>query len=98
MIDFIVNKDTSAKIRTVVQTAVDRGLISKKDTMNHVMNLSACIAQGCDIDLDKLAAFDNFNLGHDLFGIDRHIDKEDGSPTGGKLLNCFLPRSARRVS
>ena len=59
------------------------------------MSVSAYIAQGGDLNLDKLAAASSFDLAHDLHGIHQHLDKDDESPTAGQLLNCFLPRCAR---
>ena len=40
-----------------------------------------------------MLAADDFNFGHDVFGIYRHLDR-----TTGKLMNCFVPRFAQRQS
>lgn len=61
---------------------------SKMDT---VMDLSACIANGCPLKLAELLAADDFNFAHDVGGIRRHINR-----TTGKLENCFLPRFAQK--
>lgn len=53
------------------------------------MDLTACHANGCPLDLAKLEAADDFNLAHDVFGIRRHINR-----TTGKLEDCFVPRCA----
>lgn len=60
------------------------------------MDLAAVHANGCPLDLEKLLAADDFNFAHDVFGIYRHLDRDGKSPTGGKLLDLFLPRTARR--
>ena len=52
------------------------------------MDLIACHANGCPLDLKKLAEFDTFNLMHDVIGIMNHIDRKNGS-----LSDHFLPRS-----
>ena len=57
--------------------------------MTFVMDLMACHTSGCKLDLDKLAKADDFNLLHDVCGINRHLDRETG-----KLQHCFLPRFA----
>lgn len=61
---------------------------SKMDT---VMDLSACVANGCPLKLAELLAADDFNFAHDVGGIRRHINR-----TTGKLENCFLPRFAQK--
>lgn len=54
------------------------------------MDLTACNANGCPLDLKKLLAFDDFNFAHDVVGIWRHIDRNNGN-----LLNHFLPRCSK---
>lgn len=39
--------------------------------------------------LDEWAAADDFNFGHDWFGIGRHLNRETGEMGG-----CFVPRFA----
>ena len=62
------------------------------DPMNqgHVMmDLSATIAQGVPLRLKELLAADDFNFIHDVWGIQRHLNRETG-----KLENHFWPRFA----
>lgn len=47
--------------------------------------LAAAIVE--KINLEKLVGFDDSNLGHDVFGISRHINRDNG-----KLGNGFWPR------
>jgi hypothetical protein len=42
------------------------------------------------LDLDRLLAADDMNFCHDVFGINRHLNR-----TTFKLENCFVPRNAR---
>lgn len=95
MIDFNIPDRKTRKIAEILADAERRGITQKKDRLTHSMDLAACIAQGCDLDLNKLAAFDDFNLAHDIHGINRHLDRDDSSPTAGGLLHHFLPRCAR---
>jgi hypothetical protein len=62
------------------------------------MDITACHANGCKLDLAKLLGADDGNFGHDVFGIRRHLDRADGSPTAGQLLDCFVPRFKWRKS
>ena len=88
MIDWnkTTKKDTLA-IRAIVKRVVR--IQKNVDSMSTTMDIEACHTHGCKLDLDKLAKFDDFNLMHDVCGINRHIDRETG-----ELQNCFLPRCA----
>jgi hypothetical protein len=55
--------------------------------LHHQMNVSACHASGNPLRLEELLAADDFNFAHDVFGIDRHIDRDTGT-----MMNCFRPR------
>lgn len=57
------------------------------DVLEARMDLTACHLNGCPLDLAKLLAADDFNLAHDMFGINRHLDRRTG-----KLTGHFLPR------
>lgn len=43
--------------------------------------------ESCPLDLDGLATADDSNFIHDVFGINRHLNRNTG-----KLEDCFLPR------
>lgn len=60
------------------------------DSLSAHMDLAACNANGCPLDFDKLMAFDDMSFAHDVFGIERHIDRETG-----KLTDHFRPRCAK---
>lgn len=57
------------------------------------MDLTACHANGCRLDLPLLLSMGDASFIHDVGGIKNHLDRDDASPTGGQLLRCFLPRS-----
>lgn len=59
--------------------------------LHHTMNLSACHASGNPLRLSDLLQADDFNFAHDIFGIDRHINRATG-----KLENFFSPRFLAR--
>ena len=98
MIKFDIPHGQTILVTAIITDAVARKIIKKSEVLDYQMSVRACIAHGCALDLEKLAGFDDFNLTHDLHGIHRHIDKDDASPTGGTLLNFFLPRCARPVA
>lgn len=50
--------------------------------------MDICAAHwSCPLATGRLLAADDFNFAHDVFGIRRHLDRENG-----KLVDCFLPR------
>lgn len=61
------------------------------DVLHHAMNVSACHASGNPLRLQDLLEADDFNFAHDVFGIDRHINRDTG-----KLENFFSPRFSAR--
>lgn len=89
-----------------IKTETERNLISQiakrgvelysqnsieADEIDVMMDLTACHLNGCPLDLEKLSQADDFNLIHDLIGINQNISHKTG-----KLKNCFLPRSAAK--
>src|SRR6185436_16467195 len=59
------------------------------EKMEATMDITACHANGCELDLNKLLAAPEPDFSHDVFGIRRHIDRRTG-----KIGGCFLPRCA----
>jgi len=51
------------------------------------MDIAATHRNGCELDLDKLLNFPEFDFYHDIQGIREHIDRKTG-----KLRDFFLPR------
>ncbi|MGR3177814.1 MAG: DUF6874 family protein [Candidatus Anammoxibacter sp.] len=85
MINFNTTKADQKLITKIAQRAVK--LNPDYDFMDASMDVSAVHLNDCKLDLKKFIGFDDFNFGHDAFGIARHIDRNTG-----KLQNCFLPR------
>lgn len=55
------------------------------------MDLCATHASGNPLRLADLLAANDFNFAHDVFGIERHLDRDTG-----QLLDFFSPRFSRR--
>jgi hypothetical protein len=53
------------------------------------MDLEACHASGCPLDLRGLLDAADMDYWHDISGINQHLDRETGH-----LMNCFVPRYA----
>lgn len=87
------NKEEARAISRIAQRAV---LMAEKHGVSYAfmdadMDLTAAHCNGCRLDLGRLAAADDFNFAHDVFGIRRHLNRETG-----KLENCFMPRYAEK--
>jgi hypothetical protein len=95
-VSFNVTRFEAGQIRAIAvrYAAVVRLLTDRKvDILETVMDLTACHANGCPLDLELLAAADDTNLLHDVGGINRHMDRETG-----RLTRCFVPRFTARVT
>jgi len=90
MVEFKTTKEESALISKIADRAVEQGIATKKQRIDVIMDLEACHSNGCPLDLQKLLDFPNFDFNHDIGGINRHLDRENG-----KLKNCFCPRCAK---
>lgn len=92
MISFKATKEDFALISKIAKRAV--ALAAKFDVdydiMTANMDINSCHSNGTPLRLAALLAADDFNFGHDVFGIRRHINRETG-----KLENCFVPRFAQ---
>ena len=60
------------------------------DRLSLAMDLEACHSQ-CALDFAGLLAAKDCDFAHDIFGIVRHLDREDGA-----LRDCFVPRYSKR--
>lgn len=59
--------------------------------LDYEMDLAALVGSGQKLDLDTLERFDDFDLAHDMRGIEAHLDR-----TTGRLdYGIFYPRAAR---
>ncbi len=81
--------DSMELICAIARRAVD--LAAKYGQKRDVLTLSISLSKWHDaepLDWPGLLAASDADLGHDVFGIDRHMDRETGKPDDG----CFLPR------
>lgn len=69
-----------------------------RSILEWTMDFAAVHLNGNPLRLADLREADDFNFAHDAFGIARHLDRDDASPTGGQLLDCFSPRFSQRQS
>lgn len=93
-LDRPISFKTTKKEFALIEKCADRAAVLARDpsiVTTIEMDLSACNANGCKLDLEKLLGFNDANFGHDVFGINRHLNRETG-----KLMDCFLPRCAKR--
>lgn len=75
--------------RRAVRVYADNGV--SRDFEEIQMDLEAVHGGVCPLDLDRLGAFDDFNLLHDVGGVARHLDRRTG-----ELRDSFRPRSAQK--
>ena len=59
------------------------------DRSGATMDLVACHNNGCRLDLDRLLDADDGSFAHDVYGINRHLNR-----TTGELGDFFVPRFA----
>lgn len=82
-------------IRRIARRAIDsiQALkLSRVSVLDIRMDITACHANGCPLDLERLLAADDFNFAHDIIGIRRFLDRDTG-----KLSDMFSPRFHRRA-
>jgi hypothetical protein len=89
MLSFTTTRQDTATIALIVRRAMKH--LKERDSSLHLtMDISACHANGCKLDLDRLLKADDFNFMHDIFGIRQHLNRKTG-----KLEDCFCPRFAK---
>jgi hypothetical protein len=79
--------------RKIIAQIADRAkkLAPNCDAIGIIMDLEATHCSGCPLDLEMLLNADNITLAHDVFGINRRLDR-----TTGKLGGFFVPRCRKR--
>lgn len=88
---FDVTLEDDNVIRAIANRACEvTGIEPRFNKLGLLMDLKACHANGCPLDLDRLLAAKPFDFYHDLLGIDRHLDRATG-----QLQDHFLPRHAK---
>lgn len=84
-------RDLFERIATRAELLAKRQGTRNFDRVACIMDLTACHANGCRLDLDRLISADDFNFSHDIAGIGRHLNRETG-----QLEDHFLPRFTAR--
>lgn len=94
-VSFDVTREEALTIRAIVERAdkLAKEHDASVDKLSLSMDITACHANGCPLELERLLAADDFNFAHDVFGIMRHMNRETG-----RLGDCFLPRFWRKPS
>ena len=90
MVNFNITKKDCALIEKAAKRAVKLLNCVQVNRLGIEMDLTATHVNGCELDLEKLLTFDDYNFAHDVVGIVKHIDRNTG-----ELLNCFLPRCSK---
>ena len=97
-VSFDVTPAEGKLISEIVARAKREGYVKGRAAPTHwyeplsvSMDLTACHANGCRLDLDRLLHADGFNFIHDVAGIAKHMNRETG-----QLDGHFLPRCTER--
>jgi hypothetical protein len=86
--DMGVNANT---VERIALRAMDMAIAAKRprrSKQDYMMDMAAANAD-VPINLDGLLAASDFDFAHDVFGIEKHLNRETGQLTG-----CFCPRYA----
>lgn len=92
-----INWNTTKAEDAIIQKIMERAVkLARKHNVEYegsdvMMDITACHMNGTPLDLKKLLNADDANFAHDVWGIRRHINRENG-----KIENCFVPRMAAR--
>ncbi len=89
----MLNWDTTREEMDLIRDIVKRArALLNTDFIDLAMDITACHLNGCPLDLAGLLAARDADFGHDVLGINRHINRETG-----QLEDCFCPRHAVQV-
>lgn len=93
MLSFRISRGDARSLEDIADRALSLARRAKIDIrkIDIVMDLTATHANGCRMNFAELAAADQFNLSHDVFGIMRHLNRETG-----QLEDFFVPRFSQR--
>ena len=88
-ITFSVSREDDALITQIARRCVRRAWakLERYEFRTVFMDVTACHANGCPLELKKLLDSPVGDFDHDLEGIRRHIDRSTG-----RLQDCFAPR------
>lgn len=96
MISFKATKEEVALIRKIVERALPlyKSLGLRDSFLTMEMDLTACHANGCPLDLQKLLDAPQEDFEHDVLGIRHTIDRNTGKLDGFFDPRCSMPVSA----
>lgn len=85
MLKFDISEQDVKSIASVVK----RAKLIKSDINNRLltMDLIVCHNNGCKLNFDLLLQFDDLDFTHDIDGIQKYINRDNGL-----LTDCFQPR------
>lgn len=91
LVKFDASREDAQAIMDIARRAV---LLAAKaridwDFQTACMDITATHCNGMPLRLHELLSADDFNFGHDVFGIRRYLNRETG-----ELGGCFVPRFA----
>ena len=88
----MINWDCGKKDMVVITKIVERAMTMQGgvDKTSLMMDITACHVNGCPLRLAELLKADDFNFAHDVFGIQRKIDRRTG-----KINDGFSPRFSK---
>jgi hypothetical protein len=86
-----ITKNEMATIRQIARRAVKMAKTTgyEIDYQNMEMDITACHISN-PLKLYELVSADDGNFGHDVFGIRKYINRENG-----ELTDCFSPRYSK---
>lgn len=88
-INWKVSRADADRIAAIVKRAhAEEDRLGHERTPGLDMDITACHANGCPLDLSGLLAADAFNFVHDVYGIHAHICRKTGR------VRNFVPRFA----
>ena len=87
---FICTDKELLLVNQIIKRAREENVINNSERQHYIMNLIAANANGCPIDFEKLLNAPPFDFKHDIYGIEKNIDKKTG-----EIKNCFLPRCSK---
>ena len=95
LVMFDTDRESGRVIEAIARRAV---LMAHKagidyDFQSACMDITATHCSGCPLRLGELLSADDFNFGHDVLGIYRHLNRDTG-----KLERFFRPRFSARIA
>ncbi len=95
----MIDWNLSAEDRPIMNKIAERAVemlkaqgVMPQPLSHYAMDVTAVHLNIQPLRLADLLAADDFNFGHDVFGIGRHLNRD---PENLKLLHCFLPRFSK---